>query len=50
MLVEERFKKKIRGWVKIEMKFIFNKLRRYMIFSKRKIGIMKKVGFLFDER
>lgn len=47
MLVEERFKKKIWGCVKIEMKFIVNKLRRYMMFSKRKIGIMKKVCVYF---
>lgn len=48
MLVEERPKKKTRGRVKIEMKFISNKLRRYTTFSKRKTGIMKKVGcFLF---
>lgn len=43
MLVEERPKKKTRGRVKIEMKFIANKLRRYTTFSKRKTGIMKKV-------
>lgn len=43
MLVEERPKKKTRGRVKIEMKFISNKLRRYTTFSKRKTGIMKKV-------
>ncbi|RMX40881.1 serum response factor [Pocillopora verrucosa] len=42
MLVEERPKKKTRGRVKIEMKFIANKLRRYTTFSKRKTGIMKK--------
>ena len=35
--------KKTRGRVKIEMKFIDNKLRRYTTFSKRKTGIMKKV-------
>lgn len=35
--------KKTRGRVKIEMKFIGNKLRRYTTFSKRKTGIMKKV-------
>ena len=35
--------KKTRGRVKIEMKFIENKLRRYTTFSKRKTGIMKKV-------
>lgn len=42
MLEEERPKKKTRGRVKIEMKFISNKLRRYTTFSKRKTGIMKK--------
>ena len=36
--------KKTRGRVKIEMKFIENKLRRYTTFSKRKTGIMKKVS------
>ena len=46
MLVEERPKKKTRGRVKIEMKFISNKLRRYTTFSKRKTGIMKKVGLM----
>jgi serum response factor len=35
--------KKTRGRVKIDMKFITNKLRRYTTFSKRKTGIMKKV-------
>lgn len=50
MLAEERPKKKTRGRVKIEMKFISNKLRRYTTFSKRKTGIMKKVGFSLDER
>ena len=45
MLTEERPKKKTRGRVKIEMKFIANKLRRYTTFSKRKTGIMKKVCF-----
>lgn len=35
--------KKTRGRVKIDMKFISNKLRRYTTFSKRKTGIMKKV-------
>ena len=50
MLVEERPKKKTRGRVKIEMKFISNKLRRYTTFSKRKTGIMKKVGFSVDGR
>lgn len=35
--------KKTRGRVKIDMKFINNKLRRYTTFSKRKTGIMKKV-------
>lgn len=50
MLVEERPKKKTRGRVKIEMKFISNKLRRYTTFSKRKTGIMKKVGLqLMDD-
>ncbi|KAK3713714.1 hypothetical protein QZH41_020705, partial [Actinostola sp. cb2023] len=34
--------KKTRGRVKIDMKFISNKLRRYTTFSKRKTGIMKK--------
>ena len=38
--------KKTRGRVKIEMKFIDNKLRRYTTFSKRKTGIMKKVRIL----
>lgn len=47
MLVEERPKKKTRGRVKIEMKFISNKLRRYTTFSKRKTGIMKKVVLQF---
>lgn len=36
--------KKTRGRVKIEMKYIENKLRRYTTFSKRKTGIMKKVS------
>ena len=36
--------KKTRGRVKIEMQYIQNKLRRYTTFSKRKSGIMKKVG------
>ena len=36
--------KKTRGRVKIKMEFIDNKLRRYTTFSKRKTGIMKKVG------
>lgn len=36
--------KKTRGRVKIKMEFIENKLRRYTTFSKRKTGIMKKVG------
>ena len=49
MLVEERPKKKTRGRVKIEMKFISNKLRRYTTFSKRKTGIMKKVSFSVDD-
>ncbi|CAD5224152.1 unnamed protein product [Bursaphelenchus okinawaensis] len=34
--------KKTKGRVKIEMKYIGNKLRRYTTFSKRKTGIMKK--------
>lgn len=37
--------KKTRGRVKIKMEFIDNKLRRYTTFSKRKTGIMKKVGY-----
>ena len=37
--------KKTKGRVKIKMEFIQNKLRRYTTFSKRKTGIMKKVGF-----
>ena len=37
--------KKTKGRVKIKMEFIDNKLRRYTTFSKRKTGIMKKVGF-----
>lgn len=37
--------KKTRGRVKIEMRFIENKLRRYTTFSKRKTGIMKKVYY-----
>ena len=41
--------KKTKGRVKIKMEFIDNKLRRYTTFSKRKTGIMKKVGFEFDE-
>ena len=41
--VELPKKKKTKGRVKIEMKFISNKLRRYTTFSKRKTGIMKKV-------
>ena len=36
--------KKTKGRVKIKMEFIDNKLRRYTTFSKRKTGIMKKVG------
>ncbi|EDO43028.1 predicted protein, partial [Nematostella vectensis] len=39
---DQKPKKKTRGRVKIEMKFISNKLRRYTTFSKRKTGIMKK--------
>ena len=42
--------KKTRGRVKIEMKFIENKLRRYTTFSKRKTGIMKKVGLCMRVR
>lgn len=38
--------KKTRGRVKIKMEFIENKLRRYTTFSKRKTGIMKKVGLV----
>lgn len=38
--------KKTRGRVKIQMEYIQNKLRRYTTFSKRKSGIMKKVGRL----
>ena len=38
--------KKTKGRVKIKMEFIDNKLRRYTTFSKRKTGIMKKVGAL----
>lgn len=38
--------KKTRGRVKIKMEYIDNKLRRYTTFSKRKTGIMKKVGAL----
>lgn len=38
--------KKTKGRVKIKMEYIDNKLRRYTTFSKRKTGIMKKVGFL----
>ncbi len=34
--------KKTRGRVKIPMKYIKNKLRRYTTFSKRKSNIMKK--------
>ena len=37
--------KKTKGRVKIKMEFIDNKLRRYTTFSKRKAGLMKKVGF-----
>lgn len=36
--------KKTKGRVKIKMEYIENKLRRYTTFSKRKTGIMKKVG------
>jgi len=42
-------KKKTRGRVKIDMKYIDNKLRRYTTFSKRKTGIMKKVGYTLFE-
>lgn len=38
--------KKTKGRVKIKMEFIDNKLRRYTTFSKRKTGIMKKVGHI----
>lgn len=38
--------KKTKGRVKIKMEFIENKLRRYTTFSKRKTGIMKKVGHM----
>ena len=41
----KKIAKKTRGRVKIKMEFIQNKLRRYTTFSKRKTGIMKKVGF-----
>lgn len=40
--------KKTKGRVKIKMEYIDNKLRRYTTFSKRKTGIMKKVGFQFS--
>lgn len=40
--------KKTRGRVKIKMEYIDNKLRRYTTFSKRKTGIMKKVGVLLS--
>lgn len=39
--------KKTKGRVKIKMEYIDNKLRRYTTFSKRKTGIMKKVGGFF---
>lgn len=39
-----KYGKKTRGRVKVKMQFITNKLRRYTTFSKRKTGIMKKVG------
>ena len=42
---EQSLEKKTRGRVKIKMEYIGNKLRRYTTFSKRKSGIMKKVGF-----
>ena len=44
--------KKTRGRVKIQMEYIQNKLRRYTTFSKRKSGMMKKVGgsFWFSKR
>lgn len=38
--------KKTKGRVKIKMEYIDNKLRRYTTFSKRKTGIMKKVGWI----
>lgn len=41
--------KKTKGRVKIKMEYIDNKLRRYTTFSKRKTGIMKKVGFQVNE-
>jgi pheromone receptor transcription factor len=34
---------------KIEIKFITDKSRRHITFSKRKAGIMKKVGFLYPD-
>ena len=46
---EEPKKKKTRGRVKIEIKYIDNKLRRCTTFSKRKTGIMKKVGYTLFE-
>lgn len=42
--LDQKPAKKTRGRVKIDMKFITNKLRRYTTFSKRKTGIMKKVS------
>ena len=36
--------KKTRGRVKIKMEFIKDKVRRFTTFSKRKTGLMKKVG------
>lgn len=42
--------KKTRGRVKIRMEYIQNKLRRYTTFSKRKSGIMKKVGSLLSRK
>lgn len=41
---QPKYGKKTRGRVKIKMQFISDKLRRYTTFSKRKTGIMKKVG------
>lgn len=39
-----KYGKKTRGRVRVKMQLISNKLRRYTTFSKRKTGIMKKVG------
>lgn len=41
-----KYGKKTRGRVRVKMQLISNKLRRYTTFSKRKTGIMKKVGSL----